>query len=1090
MIPAPLPTDESARLEALWQRQILDTAPESAFDDITRLAAYICQTPIALITLVDQHRQWFKSKIGIEAPETPRELAFCAHCILNPEALIIPNALEDERFFDNELVTNDPHIRFYAGIPLITPDGHTLGTLCVIDRVPRSLTPGQFNALKILAKQVTQRIELRQNLSDLQRIQLDRRQKQRTSQHFFTKIALGFGVAATVLSSLGFIAFQNYNGFLHYKKAEDQSQDVLVTVSKILDQLKDAESGQQAYIISGEAIDLAPYNTGIQAIAQDLQTLRSQPTAVSTVQHPTSQIDELTRLITRRLAELKRAIALRQTNGLTAAAQQVRKDNRNSITPEIQRLIREIQALEIAVQEQHSFLATVSARAAVVTALMGAGLDFVILTWLFAYIRREILARKRTEETLEQERDFTAAILDTVGALAVVLDTEGRIVRFNRTCEQVTGYSFEEIRNKPFWNIFLVEEEIEPIKAIFQDLQAGYFPNTHENYWLTQSGERRLIAWSNTALTTTEGTVEYVISTGIDITSRQQAEVEIQAQMVRSRQQSEQLAQQNLALEQARREAEQATQMKSQFLATMSHEIRTPMNAVIGMTGLLLDTPLDPQQRDFTETIRSSGDNLLTLINEILDFSKLEAGEMELEVLDFDLKNCVEEVADLLAVSAYRKGIELTTLVEPDVPIWLRGDASRLRQILINLVGNAVKFTEVGAVSVRISLQAETLSIANILFSVIDTGIGISSESQKKLFQPFSQVDTSTTRIYGGTGLGLAICKQLVNLLGGTIAIASEVSKGSTLEVAIPFEKQSNRADEAFCIIDGLVGLRLLMVSDSAINREVIRYLVSSWGVRVEEAESAIAALNALQTAVLKDQPYDIAILDLQMPDQNGEVLAQKIRANPDLSKTALVLMTSPNQRKGEDQLKALGLSAALVKPIKQSRLLDCFMEVLSQSNRNVSPKRLEADVDGSSFVISESPQKHKLKILLAEDNLVNQKVALNLLKKLGYEADVAANGQEVLNLLTQIPYDLILMDCQMPILDGYETTQAIRKSKSAMQDPIIIALTANALKEDRDRCLAVGMNDYLSKPVRREELATKLAHWSQKLPNGETSAR
>jgi PAS domain S-box-containing protein len=1077
MIPAPLPTQESARLEALWQRHLLDTEPETAFDDITRLAAYICQTPIALITLIDENRQWFKSKIGLAASETPRGVAFCAHCILQPEPLIVHNALEDERFFDNPLVTDAPNIRFYAGVPLITPEGHALGTLCVIDRVPRSLTPGQFNALKILARQVTQRIELRQNLSDIQRTQLDRQRKQRTSQHFFTKVALGFGLAAVVLSSLGAIAYQNYSEFLHYKRAEEQSEEVLLTLNKILDQIKDAEIGQQAYIISGEATDLAPYNTGIQTVKQQLEILHKQTPVVDTVPQPNSQVDALTNLMNQRLTQLKRAIALRQTQGMKAATIQAVKDSRNSVMPEIQRLIGEIQASETAVLEQRSVLAIASARAAVVTALLGTGIDFLVLAWLFIYIRREILARKRTEDTLEQERDFTSAILDTVGALAIVLDTQGRIIRFNRTCEQVTGYAFEEVRNKPFWDIFLSKEDLEPVKGIFKDLQTGHFPNTYENYWLTRTGERRLIAWSNTALTTTEGTVEYVISTGIDITQRQQAEQEVQLQMVRSQQQSEQLAQQNLALEQARREAEQATQMKSQFLATMSHEIRTPMNAVIGMTGLLLDTPLNSQQRDFAETIRSSGDNLLTLINEILDFSKLEAGEMELEVLEFDLKHCVEDVADLLAVSAYRKGIELTTLVETTVPTRLRGDASRLRQILINLVGNAVKFTDVGAVSVRVSLLAETLSIANVLFSISDTGIGIAPESQKRLFQPFSQVDTSTTRRYGGTGLGLAICKQLVNLLGGKITVSSDIGKGSQFEVTIPFEKQSTLGEYQSCqLIDGLAGVRLLIVDDSNLNREVICAQVANWGVQVGEAGDAIAALNLLQAADRQNKPYHVAIVSEPM----SEVLAKQIKVNPNLEKTALILMTSPNQRKGEEQLKAMGLSAALVKPIKQSRLLDCFMEVLAQSKSDRSPKQLEGDVIGVDPIVEAETPKHKLKILLAEDNLVNQKVALNLLKKLGYEADVAANGQEVLNLLTQIPYDLILMDCQMPVLDGYEATQAIRQSKSIIHDTIIIALTANAMKEDRDRCLAVGMNDYLSKPVRREELSTKLAHWNQ----------
>jgi CheY-like chemotaxis protein len=518
------------------------------------------------------------------------------------------------------------------------------------------------------------------------------------------------------------------------------------------------------------------------------------------------------------------------------------------------------------------------------------------------------------------------------------------------------------------------------------------------------------------------------------------------------------------------------------------------MNAVIGMTGLLLDTELNSQQQDFTETIRVSGDSLLTLINEILDFSKLEAGEMELEVLDFDLGACVEEVVDLLAVPAHSKGIEIATLIEQNVPTYLRGDIARLRQVLMNLTGNAIKFTSVGEVVVHISLLSETSTAATILFSINDTGIGIPIDAQQKLFQPFTQVDASTTRKYGGTGLGLAICKQLVELMAGTIGVESQVEVGSKFWFTVSFEKQLHPViqQSVRSTPNLLSGRKLLVVDDNATNRKIVRLQVSSWGIQVDEAESAATALTALQTAVSQEQPYDLAILDMQMPEMDGEMLAQQIKANPSLLEIRLIMMTSLNQRKTQRSL-GLGFSAYLVKPIKQSRLFDCLMEVMTQDgsethlSHQASSSSLTKNLDSSSS--PRSFEQPKLKILLAEDSLINQKVALNQLKNLGYEADVAANGQEVLELTEKISYDLILMDCQMPILDGYDTTQKIRSLEGETRHTVIIALTANAMKEDRERCLAAGMDDYLSKPVSKQALSCKLAHWSQKTHSIENSS-
>jgi PAS domain S-box-containing protein len=785
---------------------------------------------MAMISLIDDRRQWFKSKVGTTSQETPREHAFCGYTILQNELLEVPNALADERFSQNPLVIGQPEIRFYAGAPLTTPDGYNLGSLCVIDQIPRQLTPEQRSALKRLGRQVMAQLELRRSL-----------------------------------------------------------------------------------------------------------------------------------------------------------------------------------------------------------------------------------------RLLETQSAFQKAILEGANYSIISTDATGTILTFNAGAEQMLGYRAEEVVGQVTPGMIhdpaeVAQRAADLSRELGRDIAPGFEVfvararlNRHEERewtYIRKDGSRLPVQLSVTVLTGVSGQITGYLGIASDITGRKR----VAAELLR-----------------AKEAAEAASKAKSDFLAVMSHEIRTPMNAIIGMTSLLLDTRLEPRQREFVSAVYNSGEALLEIINDILDFSKIESSQLKLEPEDFDLRLMTEGIFELLAPRAEGKRLEFASIISPEVPFIVHGDDGRLRQVLVNLLTNSIKFTEEGRVVLRVVCLNLEATLVRLKFEVADTGIGIPPEKQSQLFHPFTQADSTTRRQYGGTGLGLAISKRLVELMGGEIGLISSEGKGSTFWFALDFgyyaQSAANRGEFDFSSV-------FVVVADShASSAESAQAMLAAWGVAGQRVADGAEALLAVQAARQRGIAQVVVLADESLPDMKGTELARMIAQNPQTSGARIVLMTHRSLM--NEPVSPLRGDAWLFKPVKQSQLFNYLVSLVHRPGQSPS-------VPAANPAAAPDFAGQKLRILVAEDHDINRRLTMLVLEKLGCKAEFAKDGLEVVAAWKKSPCDAILMDCQMPFMDGFEATREIRRLETAEARPAvrrtyIIALTANALKDERENCIDSGMDDYLSKPFRTDGLREAL---------------
>jgi PAS domain S-box-containing protein len=981
--PVPHPR-EAQRLALLKRCGILDTAPDPAYDELVELASSLAGTPIALVSLVDGGRQWFKSHHGIAASETPRELAFCAHAILDADRpLVVPDARRDPRFADNPLVVQAPQVIFYAGVPLrVGPDQLPLGTLCAIDHRPRELSDQVIRQLTILARQVERLLEARLHQRDLEEALI--------------------------------------------AKAHGEEQEALLT--KVAAQIPGMV---YQFVMQPDGTARFPYSSaGSRAI------YGFSPAELETSAQPAIErlhADDRERVI----ASIAASAA-----GLTLWSCEYRYHH-----PDGRLLWLHGRAVPERCPDQtvlwHGFITDISER-----------------TLAEQHIQ-DLTAQQRQQAELIKLANITAGI----GMWVYNIPTG--TLRWDDRMLEMYGYAPGEFSGSyEDWRRRVHPDDLARMDALVADCLQHRTALRTTFRMVLPNGTLRHIASSAGIHTHAAGDITDMVGVNLDITEQVTRENRLHQALM-------DLEDSTLVAIQAREAAESASRTKAEFLATMSHEIRTPMNGVIGMTSLLMSTALTREQREFVDSIRVSGEALLTIINDILDFSKIEAGKLAIEPIPFDLRNAVEDVVELLAPKAVDKGLDLLVDYPSPIPARLIGDEGRIRQILLNLISNALKFTAAGTVVVRVEAGPGADDRLAIRMTVTDTGIGLSPEQLDRLFQAFSQADASTARRYGGTGLGLAICAQLCALMGGKVHATSTLGVGSAFVVELPLA--GDPAATAEVPDDGLRNRPVVVLSDRASSAGILARTLVGWGLAVTVGDDLDDSLARL------DQGSGPAVIvcDHRQPDQVAAVLG-RLRAHPRAAMLRPLLLGQVTVPPAWEPARAIGTLAVAPRHVRSASLRQMLAGLFADP-RNEPLAR--ASSGPHACLPPAIPVRAHLRVLLAEDNSINQKVAGSMLKRLGCVVDVAGNGSEAVALAERAAYDVIFMDCQMPETDGFTATRRIRAGAGPCATIPIIALTANAMQGDREACLAAGMSDYLAKPISSTDLELTLMRWLPTVP-------
>jgi two-component system sensor histidine kinase/response regulator len=869
------------------------------------------------------------------------------------------------------------------------------------------------------------------------------------------KMGIGLMVAGLVLISILVIQFRYISGLIQDAEAVDRTHEVIAHFDKLFSLLRDIERGQRGFLISGQEEYLGPYNEAMQTLPAEIESVRVLITDADQQQ----RLEAVEELINEERIFSSETIRLRQEQGPEAAAQLFATGKGKEIMAKIRRLSEELNRAETQLLAYRSARERQRATLALVSTTLGIVFNLSLFGFLFWLIRREINQRERAEKGLRESQERTDYFFRHASDIIYRTDRQGVFTLVSPAVEKLMGYKPEELLGHhsldpvaPSWR--------EQVQEFYQRQFEDRTPNTYHSFPVRRKDGSEMWVGQNVQLVVEAGKVVGAQAVARDVTRG----VQLEEEMGRAR---------DAALESAR--------IKSEFLANMSHEIRTPMNGVIGMTSLLAGTQLDQDQRHFVDGIRQSADSLLGVINNILDFSRIEAGKIQISPADFDLRSLVDEVITLFSEPAESKGLELISVIEPDVPVFLHADSSRARQVLINLLGNAIKFTREGEVTLTVECLWESPTDTVLRFNVRDTGVGIEEDALQRIFSAFVQADGSTARRFGGSGLGLAISKQLVEAMGGKIGVESRPGEGSTFWFTLNAERQANKTASELLLRTDLQGLRALVVDDRPTNRAALSKQLTAWRLDVTTAEGFDEALSALRAAADSGSPIDLALIDHEIKGGAGVDLARAIRREDHLSRVRLILLSTFGQRPSEQAMTEAGLRAMLIKPIRQSQLYDCLMNLMSDQFLGRQPPVSAGPGEPPAV----PPDGHKpahdfssARLLVVEDNPINQEVARYQVEKIGYRVDVAKDGGEALAMLDQRDYALILMDCHMPGMDGFETTARIRNRTDGKQRTRIIAVTASASSGEKEKCLQAGMDDFLAKPFQQEELAAKIANW------------